>query len=221
MYLEYSSSRTICPIPKPHCLLLERDRNSDKRHLAHRDRFHFRYYCHDVIFIVKAAIFTVEQQGQVFTLISNLKHIETLLQALESKLYNFHHFVPGLDRRRSQLDFGGTVLKALFRTGTNSELFQMHGILDELKDRNSDLVHPIYNQVTYVKKLDTNTAINNKDIANFTTIIKHNIALSRDKFQQMTRDIMWLNFNNLRYVNSKLAHKLLLACIFAHLIHKC
>jgi hypothetical protein len=47
-----------------------------------------------------------------------------------------------------------------------------------------------------MKKLYTITATNNKDIADFTTIIKHNIVQSRDKFQHITRDIMWLNFNN-------------------------
>ena len=59
-----------------------------------------------------------------------------------------------------------------------------------------------------MKKLDTITAINTKAIANLTNISKFNIVLSRDKFQQITKDIMWLHFNNLRYINSKLAHKL-------------
>jgi hypothetical protein len=130
MYFEYCSSRTICPAPKPHCLLLETDRHFDELHLVHCDIFYLRCYCHKVISIVNADIFTVEQEGQEFTSISNLKHIETFLQALESKLRDFHHFLPGLNRRRSQLDFGGTVLKTLFRTGIISDVHQFHGILD-------------------------------------------------------------------------------------------
>jgi hypothetical protein len=152
---------------------------------------------HEVTSIVKADIFTVQQQGQKFTSISDLKQIKTLLQALESKLYNFRHFLPRLDRRRSQLNFGVTVLKALFGTGTISDLNQLHGVLDELKNRTSDLVHRLTNQITYVKELDTINAINTKANTNFTTIIMLNIVLSRDKFQQITKVIMWLNFNNL------------------------
>jgi len=65
---------------------------------------------HKVISIVKANIFTVEQQGYEFTSISDLKQIETLLQALESKHYDFHRFLFRLDRRQSLLDFDGLLL---------------------------------------------------------------------------------------------------------------
>jgi hypothetical protein len=102
--------------------------------------------------------------------------------------------LPRLDRRRSLLVFGGTVLRALFGSGTISEPHQMHGVFDELKDGNFDFVHHLYNQVTYVKKPDPIAAINTKASANLTTIIKDNIVLSRDKFQQITRYIMWLNY---------------------------
>jgi hypothetical protein len=47
-------------------------------------------------------------------------------------------------------------------------------------------------QVTYVKKLDTITAIKIKTIEYLIAIIKDNIVLSRDHFQQITKDIMWL-----------------------------
>jgi hypothetical protein len=47
--------------------------------------------------------------------------------------------------------------------------------------------------MSYVKKLDKITTINADAIANLSSIVKDNIIQSHDKFQQITRDIMWLN----------------------------
>jgi hypothetical protein len=62
MYLEYCSNRTICLTPKPQCLLLERDRDySESETWRITIDFNLSTY-HEVISIVKADIFTVEQQ---------------------------------------------------------------------------------------------------------------------------------------------------------------
>ena len=53
---------------------------------------------HEIISIVKADIFTVKQQRQELTSISDVKYIEILLQALESKIYDSHHSLPRLVR---------------------------------------------------------------------------------------------------------------------------
>jgi len=47
--------------------------------------------------------------------------------------------------------------------------------LDKFEDKNSDLVHALSNQVTYVKKLDTVIGINSQAIASLTTVIKDNL----------------------------------------------
>jgi len=56
--------------------------------MAHRKDFNLSTY-HKVIPIVKTDIITVEQQWQEFNSSSDLKQIETLLQTLASKLYDF------------------------------------------------------------------------------------------------------------------------------------
>jgi len=57
---------------------------------------------------------------------------------------------------------------------------KLHNTLDELEDKNSDLVHSLSNQVTYVKKLDTVIGINSQAIANLTSVIKDNVVHSHD-----------------------------------------
>jgi len=81
----------------------------------------------------------------------------------------------------------------LFGTATLADLNKLHNTLDELKDKNSDVVHSLSNQVT-VKKLDIVMEINSQAIANFTTVIKDNVVHSHEKFQNITKDIAWLHF---------------------------
>ena len=61
-------------------------------------------------------------------------------------------FLHRLDRWRSILGVGGTILRTLFGSATPADLNKLHNTVDELEDKNSDLVHSLSNQVTYVKK---------------------------------------------------------------------
>jgi hypothetical protein len=110
------------------------------------------------------------------------------------KFNNFYQFFPRLDRRRIILGTGGTILWTLFGTATLADLNNLHNTLDELKDKNSDLVHSLSNQVTYVRKLVTVTGINSQAIANTTTLIKDNLVHQHEKFQNITKDLAWLQF---------------------------
>jgi hypothetical protein len=83
--------------------------------------------------------------------------------------------------------------KILFETATISDVNSLHNVLDELQQRNSDIVHSLSHQVTYIKKLDATAEINANAIANLSNIIKHNMIQAHDKFQRITRDVMWLN----------------------------
>jgi hypothetical protein len=53
--------------------------------------------------------------------------------------------------------------------------------------------HSVANQLTYIKKLDTVAKVNTDDIANLSSIYKCNMISSHEKFQQIARDILWLN----------------------------
>jgi hypothetical protein len=150
------------------------------------------YY--EIISNVKADIFSVEQHKPEFTSVSEFRQIETQLQIVESKLNDFYQFLPRLDHQCSILGIVGTILKTLFGTATLTDLDKLRNTLDELEDKNSDIVHSLFKHVTYVKKLDTVIGINFQAIANLTSVIKNNLIHSHESFQNITKDIAWLHF---------------------------
>jgi len=89
--------------------------------------------------------------------------------------------------------FGVTVLQTLFGTSTLAKLHQFHETLNELQHSNTDIVHSVSNQVTYIKKLEPTTVINVNAIVNLSNIVKDFVVHSHNMFQQITRDILWLN----------------------------
>jgi hypothetical protein len=87
-------------------------------------------------------------------------------------------------------------LRTSFGTATVPDIRQIHDTLNEIRHQNSDTFHSLLNQVIYVKKLSTATEINVDAIVNLSYIVKDNIVQSHDKFQQLTRDLMWLNITD-------------------------
>jgi len=114
----------------------------------------------------------VENQQKEFTPISELKHIDSLLNTLEQKLYDVYQILPKLDSRRGLIDFGGTILRTLFGTATLTDLHSLHKTLDELKSRESDIAHSLSRQISYIKNLDSIVKINAAGIANLSNIVK-------------------------------------------------
>jgi len=85
------------------------------------------------------------------------------------------------------------MLKALFGTAVDSDITSLHNNFDELQFRQQYIVHSVANQLTYITKLDTVTNVNADAIANLSVIIRDYMLKSRDKFREITRDILWLN----------------------------
>jgi hypothetical protein len=112
---------------------------------------------------------------------------------LESKLNDFYYILPRLDRRRTLVNFGDNVLKALFVTATTSDIHLLHEVLNELQFQNSNISHSLANQFTYVKKLNTAVKIDTEAVANLSSIIKEIMVQSHERYQQVVRDILWLN----------------------------
>ena len=80
----------------------------------------------DIISTIRQDLLLVEQNKKEFTSVSEIRQIESLLKLLELKLHDFHQILPRLDRRRGQVNFGGSVLKTLFGTATIAEVQQLH-----------------------------------------------------------------------------------------------
>ena len=83
-----------------------------------------------------------------------------------------------------------------FGTATLDDVEQLQETFDLLQNKNADIVHSLSDQLTYVKKLDTMTRINTNTLTNLSNIVRDTIVQSHDRFQQLTRDIMWLNVTN-------------------------
>ena len=149
------------------------------------------YY--ETVSTIKTNLLIVEQQRQEFTSVAELQQIDLFLQTLEFKLRTLNQLLPRLDRRRDLVNLGGTILKTLFGTATVTDVHKLHDVFTELKSRNSDLVHSLANQLTYVKKLDSLSAINTDAITNLSSTVKEKLMNSHDQFRQVPRDLMWLN----------------------------
>jgi len=135
----------------------------------------------------------VEQNKKEFTSISEIRQIELMLKFFKSKRHDFHQILPRLDRGRGLVNFRGSILKTLFGKATIADVQQLHDTLNDLKLQNSDITHSLSNQLTYVKRLSTAAELNAEAIANLSSIVKDNIIQSHDKFQEINRDLMWLN----------------------------
>ena len=113
---------------------------------------------HKVLSTVKSDLLAVEQRKE-FTSTSELQQLELFLQILENKFHDFYQILPRPDPRRGLLNLGGNILKTIFGTATVSDIHELHGVLD-LQNRNSDIVHSLANQLTYVKKVADTTSLN-------------------------------------------------------------
>lgn len=85
------------------------------------------------------------------------------------------------------------LLKTLFGTAMISDVHMLRDVLNNLKPQNSEMV--LFDQLTYVKKLSTTVKLDTNSIANLSYIIRDNVILAHDQFQQMARGILWLNVN--------------------------
>ena len=84
-------------------------------------------------------------------------------------------------------------MNSLFGTSTTSDIHLLHDIQNELQFQNSDISHSLANQFIYVKKLNTAVKVDTEAIANLSNIIKDNMIQLHERFQQIARDILWLN----------------------------
>jgi hypothetical protein len=144
---------------------------------------------HEVLSTVKSDLLAVEQQRKEFTSVFEIKQIELFVQILDDKLHDFYQILHRTDPQRGLFNLGCNILKTIFSTVLVSDVHELH---DNLQNRNSDIVHSLANQLTYVKKV-ADTSHNTESIANLSSIVKDSIIQSHDKYQQITRDLFWFN----------------------------
>ena len=85
-------------------------------------------------------------------------------------------------------------MKTVFGVTSGYDLNSLHEVLDELQSTQKDIVQSTFQQVTYIKKLDTVTSVNSHAIANLSGSIKDVMIKSDDKFKQIMEMTRGTNF---------------------------
>jgi hypothetical protein len=147
----------------------------------------------DVISTVKSDFILVEQQKRAFTPVSELKQIELLLHTSDSRINEFHQILPRLDTRRNLINIGSKNMKTPFEAAMDSDVHLLHDVINDLHQRNVDIVHSLTNQLTYVKDLSTTTKINAEAFTNLSSILRDQVIHSRDEIQNMAKEILVFN----------------------------
>jgi len=83
----------------------------------------------------------IEERKTEFTPVLELKHVASLLDALEINLHVIQQVVPWLDRRKGLLNLGGTIIHSSYGTAKINELNDLDKTLDSLQSSNSDIGH--------------------------------------------------------------------------------
>ena len=101
--------------------------------------------------------------------------------------------MPRLDTRRGLINIGGKILKTLFGAAIDSGVHLLHDVVNDLHQRNVDIVHSSANQLTYVKDLITTTKINAEAIANLSTILRDQVIQTHYELQSTAKEILVFN----------------------------
>jgi hypothetical protein len=83
---------------------------------------------------------------------------------LENEINSFREILPRLDSRRAVLNVAGSFFKLLFVTATTADLESLHNTVQELHEREENIVHSVNNQLTYLKTLDSSVQFNTKAV---------------------------------------------------------
>ena len=82
------------------------------------------------------------------------------------------------------------MLKRIFGTATVTDIRSTHEVVEELRQRNSDIPHSVSSQLIYVKD---SGKIKAEAIANFSSVVKDQVIRSHDQFLSIAKDMFWLN----------------------------
>ena len=89
----------------------------------------------EAVFTIRNDLRVMYESKKEFTSIAELRKIEVLLDALETRIRNFRHLLPKPDNRRGLMNIGGTALKTLFGVATASDVMRLHQTIEELRQR--------------------------------------------------------------------------------------
>ena len=81
----------------------------------------------------------------------------------------------------------------MFGVATVADAHKLHESLNDLQDSYLDVAHSLSEQLTYIKKLDFSIDLKADAITYLSSIVKDLVMQSQERFQEVTKEIMWLN----------------------------
>jgi hypothetical protein len=134
----------------------------------------------DVIGVIKSDLLMIEHFKQDLRPISELQHVETLLQQLDEKVASFHEILPKKDSRRGLVNWAGNIMKTLIGAATIADVNKSHSL---------------NHQVTYMQKLKTAERVYLDGVANLSATLKDHIIRSYNESQSLAHELMLFNIS--------------------------
>jgi ABC-type transporter Mla subunit MlaD len=72
-----------------------------------------------------------------------------------------------------------------------SDIRSLHHTVEQLQERNNDIEQSLTGQATYIRNLNQIARVNTQAMANLSSAVKDFMIRSRDRFYEVSRDIMW------------------------------
>ena len=124
---------------------------------------------------------------------SELSHVNNLVDLLGNQIDSFTQMLPRMDRRRGLVNVVGSVFKTLFGVATVIDLDQLHDSVNKLHDTQSDLVHSVNEQLTYLRSLDSLVKFNSKSVKSLSENVKSMMLNSQQWMNKVDATVYWLN----------------------------
>jgi hypothetical protein len=106
---------------------------------------------------------------------------------------SFTQMLPRVDRRRGLVNVAGSKFKTLFGVATVIDLGKLHDAVNKPHDTQSDLVHSVNEQLTYLRSLDSFVKFNSKSVKSLSEKVKSMMFNSQQWMNTMDAKVHWLN----------------------------
>jgi hypothetical protein len=121
-----------------------------------------------------------------------VQRVQSVLDSLEGKLFNFKHFLPKPGKNRGWINLDGRLLQVLIGTATTADLEGLHSTVNCLSKNQELISHSLNQQVSLFKQLDGVVRHDQETISNLTAIVKDYVIIVQDKFQNTVSRLEWL-----------------------------
>jgi hypothetical protein len=118
--------------------------------------------------------------------------VQTVLDSLESKLFNLKQCLTKPGKRRGWINLDGRLLQVMFGKATTADLEGLHSTVNSLSKNQELILHSLYQQVSLFKQLDGVVRHDQETISNLTAIVKDYVIKVQYKLQNTVSRLEWL-----------------------------